>query len=521
MAQGLATTFEVLGKTENDAAVATLVAMLDSPHSYVAEEAVRCLLVRRSPRGKKAILERLHEAPPNWHDILMEFSGRLSSVLRDAVLGTDETLCRNACDLALRHAEYDLIPPLINVAEETSHPSNKLAQETLLELTNLLYQELAAPRDYRRRRDPQLVRRHMVASLEKPVERYSRHKQRAIVEAYLMLVQRNDASLKRVLQNPHGHAYLAVIDTLTHSSSPGVMRLALNYLDDESAPSAALRVVSHRTDPCFINHLLDKVGTEPPKRVQKNLRRIEDFAWLQGDLELLSTLSDQRQQAALVLARATKMTPSSVFSLIEYLLHYGSTGSRRAAVVALADHAGIEANQLAEAALHDRDPKVQAAAYSQLRARGIPGAINRLIEQVDSPFQEVRSAVRESLTEFSFDRFSANFDMLEESVRSSTGVLVKKVDSRAIPRLCDELQHQSRARRKRAVEMIAAMEAAPELEEQLAGMLVSDEDHMVRIEVCRALGACRSDRARAALQLALGDRSPAVQVAAQEMQEQS
>ena len=64
------------------------------------------------------------------------------------------------------------MPALINAAEDESNPNRDLVADTLLQLAELLYDELAAPRDYRNRRDPQLVRQHVLGSLEQSVRRY-------------------------------------------------------------------------------------------------------------------------------------------------------------------------------------------------------------------------------------------------------------------------------------------------------------------------------------------------------------
>ena len=47
--QGLATTFQVLAKTENEAALAVLLPALDYPQASVQEGALAALLNRRSP----------------------------------------------------------------------------------------------------------------------------------------------------------------------------------------------------------------------------------------------------------------------------------------------------------------------------------------------------------------------------------------------------------------------------------------------------------------------------------------
>ena len=90
---------------------------------------------------------------------------------------------------------------------------------------------------------------------------------------------------------------------------------------------------------------------------------------------------------------------------------------------------------------------MQAHIVGQLRGRGIPGILPVLLEMVDSPHAVVRKAARESLAEFSFRRYVAAFEMLDDEVRQSTGMLVKKIDPQTVPLLREEMRSLVRTRR--------------------------------------------------------------------------
>ena len=93
------------------------------------------------------------------------------------------------------------------------------------------------------------------------------------------------------------------------------------------------------------------------------------------------------------------------------------------------------------------------------------------------------------MSEFSFDRYLSAFDMLEEEVRRSTGVLVKKINPAAINLAGDELRAQSRTRRLRGLAVVGAMGCVQELID-LVIRLLNDTDHIVRSEAARVLGQC-------------------------------
>jgi hypothetical protein len=346
------------------------------------------------------------------------------------------------------------------------------------------------------------------------VNRYTRHGRREAVEAFLLLVGRDNVTLKQILQDPHHAAFLTVIDILSNSPQAGVMRLLLGLLEDPRAPSAALSVVANRNDLIFVQHLLRKIGREPSAAVAQNLKHIESIGWLRRGDTVLGRLDDAAQHAAVQLAVCSATPRLQVFSMIEYLALHGKPGGRRAATEALRDFSGADANNLVLKALDDPDPQVQAAAAAQLRRRGIPGSLYRLVALVDSPHAPVRKAARENLDEFTFERFLRAFDTLDEEVRRDTAALVAKIDPKTILQLQAEMSSRGRTRRLRGLAIAQAMGVPGRIEPRVIELL-QDEDHLVRARAAAALGLCSSESSHRALHDALADRSYAVQEAAQ------
>jgi HEAT repeat protein len=511
---GLSRTFELLSETANEAAVECLLAALDSRQPEIQGQALRALLVRRSLVGQREILRRWGALDAARRQIVAERPGWLHEGLREALLGGDAARCQTACEVILYVKDYDLMPVLITAAEDQSNPLAGQAARTLRSLAERLYDELAAPRDYRNRRDPQLVRAHMLTALEGSVARFDKHRRAEALDAFLLLANHENATLNRILLNPHDKSYLPLVDALTSSIRPGVMRLLLAYLDDAHAPHAALGALAHRTDEAFLAHLMAKLGSEPSAAAKSNLKRVETFPWLRENFERLMHFSDAEQRASVTLAMHSGMNRLLVFELIRFLLRHGNTGGRQAAAAALAEFNGADANRLALEALDDYDPQVQASVVPQLRDRGIPGAISRLLELLESPHDAVREAAQHALYEFSFRRFLGAFDLLSEEARVSTGTLVRKVDAEAAVQLREELSAPGRSRRVRAMQMTVCLGLAQEMESALVERL-SDEDAWIRAEAAHMLTGATSIEARQGLRLAMLDRDPSVQSAAE------
>ena len=230
---------------------------------------------------------------------------------------------------------------------------------------------------------------------------------------------------------------------------------------------------------------------------------------------MADALDGAAQHSLVKLVAASGVPRRLAFDTIAYVLEHGQPAGRQAAAEVLAEFNGAQANDLALGCLNDDSPQVQAKAIPQLRSRGIPGTLSRLVELLDSPHAVVRQAARKSLEEFSFQRYLAAFEMLDEEVRRGTGMLVKKVDPRLVPLLAEEMKSPMRTRRLRALEVAKTVEAVEELEANIIEML-NDEDHLVRVEAATTLAQASSQDSSIALRRSLEDSSPAVREAARQ-----
>jgi hypothetical protein len=514
MTGGIALTCDLLGNTENDAAAAVLLAALDASQREIRDAALTALLRRRSSTAELNILGRWNDLSLRWKTQIAERTGWLSGAIQKAVLTRDARLYECACAAAVFTRDYDLIPVFVQAASQRANPYAARAAATTLELAELLSEELAAPRDYRIRRDPQLQRQHVLSCLERAAAYFDEHGRRELLEAFILLASREDAVLKRILQSPTDRNFLPLVEVLTNSSRPGAQRLLLSYLDDPHAPLPAIHIVGRRSDVSFLRHLARKIGAEPTPVVRTNLKRIETLPWITGNLGVLDALSEAEQPGAVHLAAGSSAPRHHAFEVVAYVLRVGHVPGRRVAARALAEFRGPEASELVVRSLSDADPLVRAAAAGQLRERGVPGAINRLLVLLDSPHQAEREAAQAGLAEFRFERFAANFDNLTPEARATAGPLVRRVDPQALEQVRAEFEAPARGRRKRAIEMAVALSAVAELQTEIARLLL-DEDQYLRMDAIRALATIDTPAVRQELRDALLDSQTLVQKAAE------
>jgi hypothetical protein len=513
MTDGLQTTLDFLAETENEAATLVLVPALDSRFPAIRYGALAAILARESPPGHREVIARLHTIDLEQRRLIEGNPRRMAAALRDAIVDSDQQTCVNGCQAAVWLSQYDLVPTLLNALEDADGTRAETLGRALTDLVDQLCRETTASRQPGNRRDPEWVRQQVVGALELSVLRYGKHRRREVVEALVLLADRGNVTLGRVLEGPFHPAFVALVDVLSKSPRAPVLRLVLSYLDDARAPSAALSIAGKRCDPEFVKHFLRKIGADPSPAVAQNLKRIESVGWAHGSAALLDRLDEASQEAAVWLMVLCGTSRANAFGVIGHLLLHGKPAGRRSAAEALEHFRGAEANALALEALDDDDPEVQARVVVQLRGRGIPGALVRVVTVLDSPHAVVRKAARRSLAEFTFPRFLASFDMLDDEVRHSTGELVKKVDPHTVPLLEAEMTSPVRARRLRALAIARTLDLVAEVEASIVRLL-ADEHHMVRAEGAAALAGCKSTASHDALCAATSDRSPIVREAA-------
>jgi len=515
MNAGLNDTFQLLTKTDNEAAVEVLAAGLDCPHRAIRDRALRSLLTRSSPKGHQEVFRRLPKLDKGCRSIISARPERLVSAVRAALKIDDEATCAAALEGILSFRLYDTIPALLAIARDRENPNFDLAVRTVLRLTELFYQELSESQKRSKRNDLDNVRRRVTLALEEAAARFNTHRRTEIIEAFLLVAKPQNVTLRRILRQPGERSQQAVVDVLSNSTRGGVIRVLLGFLEDPQMPNAVKHILAHRKDAKFLKNLLRNTGPRPSRSVTRTLARFDSFAWAKPADGLLKELDGTAQYNAVQLLAASSMSRDELFEIVEFLLLKGRLGGRRAAAQRLAEFEGPRAEELVVKALDDEDPVVRSHLIRQVRSRQIPGAMSLLIGMVGSPHEAVRQALREALPEFTLQHFLANFDKLADELLPTAGHLVRKIDVDVRPRLTEQMEGRSPVRRRRAVLAAAAMGLAREMEQLIIDRL-SDDDHMVRIVAAKALAECDTMPTWEALRDALLDRSVMVQEAAEQ-----
>ncbi len=532
MAHGLDATFQQLARTENEAALDVLLAALDSPHAPSRDGALRAILERRTQEGHDEVFRRLPDLDESGRAILQERPDRLVRVATEVLARCqpdpvdDGKLGRRrapaprgidfplACEAIVNYRLYDALPAVLAVLGDGDTPESALAGQTALRLTEAFYADLSEAAEQSRQKDLEVIRHRITQALQEATSGFERHQSKDVVEAFLLIAKQQDVVLRRILRKPDEGGHAPIVELLTGSTRGGVVRLLLGFLEDPQMPKAALEVIARRADPKFVQNLLENVGMPASRSIAESLKRLKSVAWAEPGHPVFAEIDGRAQQGAVGMLMASSIDRAQVLQVLRFLLAEGKPEGRRAAAEALARFPGPEADELALRSLNDRDPEVRAQLILQLRPRGIPGVLSVLIRLVDSPSEVVRDALRKAMPEFTFRRFVTSFENMPQSLRTTAGHLVRKLDQDATGLLLKEMASPSPVRRRKAVTAAYAMGVIAELEPAVVRLL-NDDDHMVRIAAAKALADSKSLPSWEALRDAMLDRSVVVREAAE------
>lgn len=517
MIDALSKTMYHLAHTRNQAAVPVLASALASTRLEIRLGAIHGLVVRRNPEGHSQILARF----PTFNDqelaelqsSVIRSQHKMLATLRDVMLSDDQRLCDSACRVMLMGRVYQMIPTLVDVAEDHELRHSQQALATLVQLASLLHQESFARGD-EKTCEPGIIRRQILPALEASVIRFGDHRRLEIIDAFLLVVPPNNETFLKILRERSHPCHRPFLDSLSTSALAPILDLLTRLLHDLEIPTAALKAIGARLDRKFLDYLLHNIGWPVSLRVLDNFRKLSKVSWLEEQRDILLDLDGRAQRVAIEVAKSGCVARPVYLSLLKFILHSGKPEGRRASCEELAEFHDRPTDQLIAHMLHDSDPRVQAAAVRQLRDRGFHDAMERLVLLLDHRAPEVRDAARSSLAEFNYSRYRSIFDSIDDESRRKIGRLVGKVDPTAMHRVSEDLSSPSLTTKLRALEMVQAMRVSDEVFERLTH-LVNDPDVGVRAEAVAALGHCRREEAIPLLYEVEKDVSLSVREAAQ------
>jgi HEAT repeat protein len=496
MSSGLDRTFEILTRASHKAAADALLTALDVPDDAIRCLAVRALISRRDTPASREVVRRWPEFSAEARAVIERNAPLVSPTLRQCLLHGDEVLRRHALQMLPTMEDFGQISALLNLLESgTLSNLRPTVEQAIGGLIDRLYEHLrfgkepmpqgSAPRFLR---DAPRIRHQVLDALNNSAQRYEIHQSPRVVECLIALCRPDDPQLKQVVRNPASPLGRAALEILRTSTHPGVMSLLVESQSHPAPPMFMTTALMQRQDPEFLCELLRHWPRRLTAVQQKNFRDIRTLGWMVQrpfDLEVIPPSLHDRLVGFVM---ATGIPLDDKLEVLEWLVRNGSADGRQVATEILADVPDDRIHEVVIEGLESEAEDIQAWATTQLRTREIPGAIEMLLERIDSPLADVREAARKELGDFNIGRVLEMFDSLDDVRAHAVGRVVKKIDPETIDKLKCELLHPIHRRRARA---IRCAERVGWLGEVLAQVVLrlDDEDPMVRRTAVECLSA--------------------------------
>lgn len=493
MSAALDRTFELLARTGGPASTDALVAALDVPDDRIRLKAVQ-VLVRRSDflSGRELVLHWPSFAP-EIRTVLERNVTTLSGTLRQCLQSGDTPCRQHALEMVAALEDYGQIGALVQLLESSAGQERDWVEHALRGLVDRLSEHLRFDRESaavgntrRYLREAPRIRQVFLETLEKSANRFEAHRSAVVVEALLALADPGDSQLKRLFRDPRSPLAEAAGEQLLKSTHPGVLTLLFESQGQTHPFLPATQALSRREDPEFVCHILRQWPKSLTPIQQRNFREVQSFAFLERRPLNLEVLPPGLHKRLVVFLTAIGLAQDHKLEVLEWLVRHGSPEGRLAATGVLAEIPDEKVHEVVLEGLESDVSEVQAWATTQLRPREIPGAIELLLERLDSPLLDVREAARTELGDFNLNRVLDLYEGLDAVRARAVGKLVRKIDPETIEKLRAELAHPVHRRRLRAIQCAERVGWLEDVQPELVARL-DDEESIVRRAAVEAL----------------------------------
>ena len=515
MSGPLSKTFSALAASDSSEASDVLLAAIESPHETICLSAALALSERNGIQGQRAVLTRFPQLPASVQLALQTRCDQFHGLLRQLLLKGDVEQREEGLNDVRWLRAVDEIPQLIELMCRPNLPDLDCVVGCLRDLVTHLEDDLRATSVADAARSTVSARRD--AALSHLMQALSRYDALAVkdpvIESILILSPTQHPAAKLALWNGPPDCRERAGRLLLTSRHPKVMRHALDSLRQPFPHPKAFEAVQTRDDAEFLTELLSFTSSRSNHTLEQNLKQIERLTWLEYENPPFELIPPALQPALLSFVFNTRVSNSLKAKTQDWLLRNGGPAARMAAAE---QRSLIDENVLQDMlvhSLHAEDEHVQAWAVTQLRQHSVPEAFAHLLQRLDSPSAEVRSAVREELSGFNLELVLGLLESLDSESAPRVGELLRKIDPYVEAKLRRQMETALRPKRIRAAQAVVKLGYDDVLLQTLL-TLAKDGDVMIRRAIAELLAVVPDPDVLPTLEALTQDPHPRVREAA-------
>ena len=487
--------YEYLGQTRNKAADDALRVALQRAEEPYRTAILDTLLERGRGEATWPLIERYHEYPPSWQELLVERVDGLFEGLRLAERSPGVQGRLNALELVRRtefHRRADV--PAVLLRDQDRHVA-QAAGDTLLSLSRSFVSRYGVVTtemvNRKTARDLQQAQeRAFVSALAGGIRNFRVHRRSEAVLAAMTAVPADVGVFWKNQLEPHHLVGRSVRLYLTNYDRPELARFCLSALKTDGLRATAARAICTHQRRDFVLSLAREFGAHADADLRRGLGLVKQPRWLDVTSLPPAELAQPDQIAIVKWVAALGIAPERSAAYLGAVAAAGAYRAGLKAVAALVRQCGLAATEGLKQALNSVHEPVALAAARQLIKRQVADLPQIMARQLRSTNPRVRSAAQGYYQEIAFNAYWRNFDYLSRQAQMAGGRAVFKIDAHAESHWRWRARAQAPWQRQRAVSIARLLHKVEPLAQDLI-TLARDSDERVRSSAIAALGETR------------------------------
>lgn len=495
---GIDRTYHLLATTSNRAAIAVLADGLLSKSPSIRSIALSCLVERSEPEATDLLLAHWGALSAEDHRSIEGQANRIGKAAARCFANNKLVPSAIAACSALKL--YDQVDALATLAENPGGLSiARSATDALIEMSKPIGSEARLDRPV------WAIRGRFIHRLSESVSRFSQHRNKSLIDAFLIASTWSDAPLRAWVSGDDAISRL-VQRRLHACESVGIVELLAGYLQRRRIPDAVTRSLANHESDSVASAILRTIGNSPTIATRANLKTIGVPKSLAGGVDRCVDIIPANRSAMVHAYSAAGKSFEEILSVLLFAIHHWKQPDVVAAVALALSRCPIASKQwmmraaIAVSKLLDGSgpadveqsvAETNPRSLESLGSNSLPDPASKIVAQLIDLLSHHDAAVamgaRRMLTPLHAESLLASFDNLRERSRRSLGRIVMRIDPQAINRVRDALRHPVMERRLEAIASADALSAVELLGNSF--IRIAREDHQAaRVRAAKAMG---------------------------------
>jgi len=498
-----AVVLNILRASDNPAADNALVDALGRVSPQDRQPLLEALLSRKNEDGLVGLVEQFHRLDEKLQGMILDYSPLLFPVLKRCVKHPNKQTRLNTIELVHRIGNCRLAYLLSSALHDSRAGVRQRAAEVLRLLGDRYFHQEKVTLEVLAKEYTSTVeqlsvqsyslarlaeeRSYLLSAVGEALTNYEVHYRPETAELGMWFAHHIDDRLWRAVSNGQTRCGQAVQNLLRSHKDPRIVPFLYEALICRDLRSAALQAVSGQRDDVVMIEFVRWAFLLADTRIRRALSGIHQLAWLERGAHPLLRLSPELYPRVVDLVLATNLPLEQKVGIFRDLLLRGPPEGRQEALWGLVAIDDEMSTQILRIVIQWDDPDLAGIALREVLRRHPEDLSSVMAEQVTSDSTAIREMASQHVSEYGFEQYWRNYDVLDEGDRHRIGSALLKTDPDFVVQIRRKLTASSAKDRLRALQIINVLEIAADLKQEIY-RITHDSDGFVRSAAMTALG---------------------------------